>query len=154
VQLLSKDDRQPTTKYAPGNPFLVELTIEKDDTPGMSLELFLTDATRTRLGHASTYQLHGHTLPTAKGTYRTVLQLDPLWLAAGSYGFDVATSVPNVHWDHTVESALHFTVEFSNPLGYPWDFKQADGYGSIALLCHPEGETSYLDSTSLIWRPV
>jgi hypothetical protein len=31
-------------------------------------------------------------------------------------------------------------VLFSNALGYPWDFKQSYGYGSLALLSHPAAE--------------
>jgi len=140
VRLLTKDDRQPTMQYVPGDPLILEVTIDKDDTPGLSLELFLTDASRTRLGLASTYHFHGQTLPEKKGTYRATMQFDPLWLAAGGYGFDVATSVPNTGWDHLVESAVGFEVQFSNALGYPWDFKQSYGYGFLTLLCRPAAE--------------
>jgi lipopolysaccharide transport system ATP-binding protein len=140
VRVLTKDDRQPTTQYVPGDPLILEVTIDKDDTPGLSLELFLTDASRTRLGMASTFQFHGQTLPDKKGTYRGLIRFDPLWLAAGQYGFDVATSVPNTQWDHWVESAVGFEVQFSNALGHPWDFKQSYGYGSLTLLCRPAAE--------------
>jgi homopolymeric O-antigen transport system ATP-binding protein len=141
VRLLTKVDHQPTTQYVPGEPLILEVTIDKDDDPGISLELFLTDATRTRLGLASTYQFHGQTLPEKKGTYRATIKLDPLWLAAGDYAFDVATSVPSIQsWDHWVESAVEFEVQFSNALGYPWDFKQSYGYGSLTLLCRPAAE--------------
>jgi lipopolysaccharide transport system ATP-binding protein len=140
VRLLTKDDHQPTTQYVPGDPLILEVTIDKDGTPGMSLELLLTDASRTRLGLASTYQFHGQTLPEKKGTYRATMKFDPLWLAAGCYAFDVATSVPNTGWDHWVESAIGFEVQFSNALGYPWDFKQSYGYGSLTLLCRPTAE--------------
>jgi lipopolysaccharide transport system ATP-binding protein len=141
VRLLTKADHQPTTQYVPGEPLILEVTIDKDDNPGISLELFLTDATRTRLGLASTYQFHGQTLPEKKGTYRATIKLDPLWLAAGDYAFDVATSVPSIEsWDHWVESAVEFEVQFSNALGYPWDFKQSYGYGSLTLLCRPAAE--------------
>ena len=106
----------------------------------MSLELFLTDSSRMRLGLASTYQFHGQTLPEKEGTYRSTIMLEPLWLATGNYAFDVATSVVNVNWDHSVESAVEFEVQFSNALGYPWDFKQSKGYGSLTLLCNPTAE--------------
>ena len=140
VRLLSKDDHQPTTQYVPGEPLIVELTIGTDGTPGMSLELFLTDASRTRIGVASTYLFHGQTLPETKGVYRATIKFDPLWLAAGGYAFDVATSIPNTGWDHLVESAVGFEVQFSNALGYPWDFKQSYGYGFLTLLCRPPAE--------------
>jgi lipopolysaccharide transport system ATP-binding protein len=141
VRLLAKDDHQPTTQYIPGEPLILEVTIDTDGTRGMSLELFLTDASRTRLGFASTYSFHGQTIPEKKGTYRTIIKLDPLLLAAGSYAFDVATSEPSAnHWDHWVDSAVEFEVQFSNALGYPWDFRQSYGFGSLTLLCRPSAE--------------
>jgi len=141
VRLLTKDDHQPTTQYVPGDPLIVEVTIDTDGTRGMSLELFLTDASRTRLGFASTYSFHGQTLPEKKGAYKATIRLDPLLLAAGSYAFDVATSVPSAdYWDHRIESAVEFEVQFSNALGYPWDFKQSYGFGPLTLLCRPTAE--------------
>jgi lipopolysaccharide transport system ATP-binding protein len=134
VCLLDKD-RQLTTRYTPGEPLHVEIVFETDGTRGMSLELFLTDAIRTRLGLLSTYQFYGQTLPQEQGRYRVIITLNPLLLASGKYGFDVATSIVNSCWDHVVESACEFYVQFSNALGKSWDFKQSDGYGSLTLLC-------------------
>jgi len=141
VRLLAKGDHEPTTQYVPGEPLILEVTIDTDGTGGMSLELFLTDASRTRLGFASTYSFHGQTLPEKEGSYRAIIKLDPLLLAAGRYAFDVATSEPSAnHWDHRVESAVEFEVQFSNALGYPWDFKQSYGFGCLTLLCRPGAE--------------
>jgi lipopolysaccharide transport system ATP-binding protein len=148
VRVLTKDDRRPTTQYVPGDPLIVEVTIDKDGTSGLSLELVLTDASRTRLGLASLFQFHGQALPDKKGTYRVLIKLDPLWLAAGQYAFDVATSVPNTYWDHWVESAVGFEVQFSNALGYPFDFKQSDGLGSLTLLCRPAAEFVFVENNS------
>jgi lipopolysaccharide transport system ATP-binding protein len=140
AHLVSKD-HQPTTQYVPGEPLILEMTIETDGTRGMSLELFLTDASRTRLGFASTYSFHGQTLPEKTGTYRVTIKLDPVLLAAGYYTFDVGTSEPSAdHWDLRVESAVEFEVQFSNALGYPWDFKQSYGFGCLTLLCRPGAE--------------
>ena len=143
VHLLNVD-HQPTAQYVPGEPLILAVAIETDGTRGMSLELFLTDASRTRLGLVSTYQFHGQTLPEKKGVYRATIKLDPLWLATGNYAFDVATSVVNSNWDHSVDSAVEFEVLFSNALGYPWDFRQSYGYGSLALLCRPTAEFHFL----------
>jgi len=66
--------------------------------------------------------------------YTLTLNLDPLWLASGSYTIDMTTSVINTHWDHYVESAVEFEVGYSNPLGLSYDFKQVAGFGSLALL--------------------
>jgi lipopolysaccharide transport system ATP-binding protein len=131
VRLLDKDN-QPTTQYIPGDPLRVNVIVETDGTPGMSLELFLVDATRIRFGAVSTYCFQGKTLPAKKGTYQVNLTLPPLWLASGSYGFDVSTSLVNIEWDHTIESAVEFYVQC------PFDLKQSDGYGTLALLSEPE----------------
>jgi lipopolysaccharide transport system ATP-binding protein len=145
VRLLTKDDHQPTTQYVPGEPLILEMTLDTDGTRGMSLELFLIDASRTRLAFASTYSFHGQTLPEKSGSYRAIIKLDPLLLAAGSYAFDVATSEPSANqWDHRVESAIEFEVQFSNALGYPWDFKQSYGFGCLTLLCRPGVEFTSL----------
>jgi lipopolysaccharide transport system ATP-binding protein len=140
VRLVDKEEHHTTTQYVPGESLVLEVTIETDGTPGMSLELFLVDASRTRLGLASTYQFHGRTLPGEKGIYRATINLEPLWLATGNYAFDVATSIANSHWDHLVESAVEFEVQLSNALGYTWDFKQSYGYGALALLCQSTTE--------------
>jgi lipopolysaccharide transport system ATP-binding protein len=141
LRLLTKDGHQPTTQYVPGEPLILELTIGTDGTPGMSLELFLTDASRARIGVASTYLFHGQTLPETKGVYRATIKFDPLWLAAGPYAFDIATTIPSADfWDLSIESAVEFEVQFSNALGYPWDFKQSYGYGPLTLLCRPAPE--------------
>jgi homopolymeric O-antigen transport system ATP-binding protein len=139
ARLLDKNGK-PTTQYIPGECFRLEVVLETDGARGMSLELFLTDATRTRLGLASLCQFHGQTLPEKAGTYRVTINLHPMWLASGKYTFDVTTSVVNCDWDHSVESAVEFEVQFSNPLGYPWDFKQSYGYGPLALLSQPVPE--------------
>jgi lipopolysaccharide transport system ATP-binding protein len=136
VNFLDKHSRS-TSQYVPGEQMALEVVVETDGTPGMSLELFLVDTNTARIGMASTYQFHGRSLPQRKGTYRTVLNLSPIWLASGSYGFDVATSLVNIETDHYVTSAAEFDVQFSNPHGLSWDFKRSHGYGAIALLTSP-----------------
>lgn len=144
----------PTTHYSPGKQMRIEVELESDGTSGLSLEVFLLDASRSRIGLASTYQFHGRTLPLQKGIYLCKLELEPLWLASGSYSLDVTTSLINSTWDHYVEAAIEFDVPFSNPLGYPLDFKQAYGFGALALLS--SSPTKFLaigdvrNSTSLI----
>jgi lipopolysaccharide transport system ATP-binding protein len=127
-----------TAAYTPGESLQLEVTLDTDGDPGLSLEALLLDATSARLGLASTYQFHGKALPRQAGTYRVILKLEPLWLASGSYTFDVATSVVNVEWDHYVNSAVWFDVQFSNACGRPWDFKQSYGYGAVSLLSEAE----------------
>jgi lipopolysaccharide transport system ATP-binding protein len=146
AHLLDNNGRR-TNHYIPGDSFHLETIFETDGTRGMSLDFFLNDASRGRIGMASTCHFHGQTLPTKKGSYRAIIHLDPLWLASGTYQFDVATAVVNQNWDHTVESAVEFDVTFSNPLGHPWDFKQSYGYGTIALLCRQATEFFSAEAT-------
>jgi len=133
VRLLD-DKLQTTSHYTPGHPFRVEVQLNTDGTGGLSLEIFLSDDNRARLGIASIYQFHGQTLPGRPGNYLCKLNLEPLWLASGNYTLDVTTSVVNSSWDHYVENATEFEVRSSNPTGSSWDFKQSYGYGQIALL--------------------
>jgi lipopolysaccharide transport system ATP-binding protein len=132
---LLNSEGEATSTYRTGEPLRVEILLETDGARGLSLELFLTDATHVRLGLASLYQFHQQTLPDKKGTYTVELSLNPLSLASGQYNFDVTTSVPNSCWDHYVETAVTFEVPFCNPLGHSWDFRQAFGLGCVALLC-------------------
>jgi lipopolysaccharide transport system ATP-binding protein len=133
VRLLDACGR-PANTYTPGKPMYIEVTFDTDGTGNLSLEIFLADSARCRIGMASLYQFHGEVLPSARGTYSCVLSIEALWLASGSYFLDVSTSVINVEWDHRVEAALEFDVPFSNPLGREFDFRQALGFGSLALL--------------------
>ena len=128
----------PTTHYSSGEPLRIQVELETDGTSGMSLEIVLNDAFRSRIGLASTYHFHGQMLPFERGVYKCDLVLEPVWLATGTYSLDAATSTINVGWDHHVESALNFDVPFSNPLGREFDFKQSYGHGSLALLCSSE----------------
>jgi lipopolysaccharide transport system ATP-binding protein len=136
ARLLDKNEK-PTGQYIPGMPLRIAIDLETDGSRSLSLEAFLLDATRTRLGMASLYQFHGEMLPTQTGIYTLILSLEPLWLASGRYSFDVTTSEINSKWDHYVESAVEFEVAYSNPLGLTLDFKQSIGYGSLALLSSP-----------------
>ena len=88
----------------------MEISLETDGAPGLSLEAFLLDASRQKLALVSLHQFHGLTLPHKAGRFRTVLELPPSWLASGTYTFDVTTSVVNSNWDHYVEDLLEFEV--------------------------------------------
>ena len=124
-----------TRLYIPGQPLRLEVELETDGTSRLSLEAFLRDYARHNVALGSLQQFHGITLPKRPGRYRTVVEFEPLWLASGSYSFDLATSVVNLDWDHYVDSALEFEVPCSNPGAQTWDFKQSLGYGSVAVRC-------------------
>lgn len=121
--------------YAPGTPMRLEITFETDGASSLSLEAFLVDAVHQKLALASLHQFHGITLPNRAGRFRTVLELPGLWLASGAYTFDLATSIVNADWDHSVEDIVDFDVIASNPGGEAWDYKQSMGYGAFAMPC-------------------
>ena len=125
----------PTHLYRPGTPLRIEVEFEADGYPGLSLEMFLLDAARVRVGLASLHQFHGQALPATPGRYRCELHLESIWLASGRYSADITTSVVNSNWDHYVSTALEFEVPFSNPHGGSYDFKQSYGFGALALDC-------------------
>jgi lipopolysaccharide transport system ATP-binding protein len=133
VRMLDADG-QATTKYIPGEPLRIEVDLETDGAGGMSLELFLKDVSLSPIGMASSYQFHRQMLPRSDGAYACRFEMEPMWLGSGRYTLDVRTSRTNIGWDHCVEEALGFEVPFSNPLGCELDFKQAYGYGPLALL--------------------
>jgi len=126
---------EPADTYTPGSPLRLEVVFATDGTSRMSLEAFLVDAMGQKLALASLHQFHGVTLPTQAGRFRTVLELAPMWLASGSYTFDVTTSIVNSNWDHYVERLIEFEVIGSNPGGEAWDFRHSLGYGAFAMPC-------------------
>ncbi len=128
---------EATDSYVPGTPLRLEVAFETDGAPRASLEAFLIDAMGQKLALASLHQFHGLTLPARAGRFRTVLDLAPLWLASGSYSFDVTTSIVNSSWDHYVERLVEFEVTGSNPGGHAWDFRHSLGYGAFAMPCRP-----------------
>jgi len=132
VRLLDETG-EAVRNYSPGKPIRLEVTFETDGVSSLSLEAFLLDATRHKLGLVSLHHFHGVTLPESAGRYLTLLELEPMWLASGNYIFDVTTSVVNRNWDHYIEDALTFHVIYSNPCGHSWDFKHSFGFGALAM---------------------
>jgi lipopolysaccharide transport system ATP-binding protein len=126
---------QTTRHYLPSTAMEVEILFETDGEAGLSIEAFLLDAAKVKIGLASLYQFHGQNLPLTNGAYCCRLKLNPIGLASGWYSIDLTTSVVNSNWDHYVEAAIDFEVPFSNPHGRAWDFRQSYGYGALALLC-------------------
>ena len=145
---LVDDSNQALPHYLPGTPLRVEVVFDTDGASHLSLDAFLTDAASTKLALASSHHFHGVALPQQAGAYRTVLELQPMWLASGTYYFDVTTALVNVNWDHYVESLIEFDVVSSNPGGRPWDFSYSLGYGAVALPCtRPPSFTRLADRT-------
>ncbi|MGH6829031.1 MAG: polysaccharide ABC transporter ATP-binding protein [Rhizomicrobium sp.] len=124
---------EPGAFYVPGKSLDVAVDFSTDGTAGMSLELFLNDPSNRRLAFSSILEFDGQGLPKAAGTYRCEMSFAPIWLAAGRYTFDIATSIPNVSLDHYVENAVEFDVAFCNPGGLSRDYRHGHIFGSLAL---------------------
>ncbi len=133
VKLLDQNGKA-TLHYVPGSPFRLEIELETDGRAGLSLDGFLLDQNRARIAYLSDYQFHGETLKPQAGRFMYQLELQPLWLASGNYSFDITTAVVNSNWDHYVEAAVDFEVIACNPLERPWDLKQSNGFGHLALI--------------------
>jgi lipopolysaccharide transport system ATP-binding protein len=133
VELLD-DAGLTTAQYTSGTRMRFALTGETDGFPGLSFDLFLLDYMGTRIGMASSQHFHAAPLPDKPGRFTAVIELQPMWLASGTYYLDVATAVPHVCWDHYVENALEFECLFRGLPGISYDFRQDYGYGPCALL--------------------
>jgi lipopolysaccharide transport system ATP-binding protein len=133
VELL--DDTGLTTfQYMGGGRMRFALTMETDGSPGMSFELFLLDYMGSKIGMASSQHFHAAALPSTPGRFTAVIELQPMWLASGTYYLDVATSVPYVCWDHYLANAIEFECLYQNPGGLSFDFRQDQGFGPCVLV--------------------
>jgi len=121
--------------YVPGTPLRLVIAVETDGAPSVSIEAFLVDAMQQKLAMASLHQFEALTLPEQAGQYRVEMELQPGWLASGTYSIDVTTSIVNSSWDHYVDEAAAIEVVASNPGGHSWDFRHDFGYGAFALPC-------------------
>jgi homopolymeric O-antigen transport system ATP-binding protein len=132
VELLD-DEGLTTAQYTGGARMRFALTVETDGFAGISLELFLLDYIGSKIGMASSQHFHAAALPSSPGRFTAVIELQPMWLASGTYFLDTATSIPNVCWDHYVANAIEFECLHQNPRGLSFDFRQDQGYGPCAL---------------------
>jgi lipopolysaccharide transport system ATP-binding protein len=125
----------PAAQYVPGTPLRLVVIVETDGSPRLSIEAFLVDTMQQKLAMASLHQFEGVTLPQQAGRYRVVMDVEPGWLASGTYSIDVTTSVVNSSWDHYVDDAATIEVIASNPGRGSWDFRHDYGYGAFAMPC-------------------
>lgn len=123
----------PTDTYEPGTPFRLRVEIETTGTLGVAFEVQLRDANNLPVGYYSSAVFSGTTLPGEAGRQTCTFSLQPLFLASGSYSFDLATlSVASIT-DHQVPNAIPFRVAACSPGGSTIDFHQDRGEGVIAL---------------------
>ncbi|MFA6961811.1 MAG: ABC transporter ATP-binding protein [Opitutaceae bacterium] len=130
---LADGDGRSLSSYQPQQPLYLDIVIETDGTPSLSLEVMIKSDIYTRVAMASLHHFEDQALPAKPGRFHCLLRLDPIALASGDYWLDVATSVPNVSWDHIVENALNFAVPVSWNRGRRFDFKQSYGFGCFSL---------------------
>ena len=124
---------RPTDRYEPGDPIRLKVVVETTGLRGMTLDLVLRDEHNLPVGFYSTAVFDQVSLPGHAGRYECHLVLEPLWLGAGDYCFDVMTAHTNVNIDHRVDNALRFFVERCSPGGIPFNFTQSDGDGALAM---------------------
>jgi lipopolysaccharide transport system ATP-binding protein len=137
----------PTNYYTSGARINLEIEIETDGAKGLSCDVLVRDQAKSKIALASLSHFQGKMLPTQKGVYRLSMLLGPLNLAAGPYSLDVTTAIVNHSWDHYVPDALSFEVQFANPAGLPWNFRQSLGYGAVALAFVGEATFERMDDS-------
>ncbi len=130
--VVDAEDR-PTDRYEPGEPLRVRVVIETDGMPGMSLELLLRDELNLPVAFYSSAVFNQASLPSEPGRYACTLSLQPYYLAAGEYCFDLWTSYTNIGDDHSVDNAVRFVVDACSPDGIPYNFRQSAGQGTLAM---------------------
>ena len=126
-------DGLPTDRYQPGTPLRLRAVLESSGLRGMSLEMVLRDEHNLPIGFYSTGVFDQVSLPGKPGQYECTVALEPYWLGAGEYCFDLMTTLTNVATDHRVDNALRFYVEQCSPGAIPFNFSQGEGNGALAL---------------------
>ncbi|MBY0303935.1 MAG: ATP-binding cassette domain-containing protein [Sphingomonas sp.] len=114
----------------------IEIVVETDGSPRLSIEAMFNDAQSAPLGMFSLAHFTDLALPKVAGRYRVRVSLGPVLLAAGRYHVDLYTSVVNSNWDHIVRDALTFEVAWCSPGGNTHNFQQSSGHGAYALMPH------------------
>jgi lipopolysaccharide transport system ATP-binding protein len=132
AQLVNKSGI-PTKSYTLGQPLCLDIEFETDGSKSLSIEIVLLGPVQEKLALASLHQFHGQTLPTSAGIYRVILEIEPIWIASGSYSLNIMTSLVNSHWDHIVEGAVDFSVTSSNRGNQSWDFNYSLDLGVFAM---------------------
>lgn len=130
---LVDDMGRPTDRYTPGEPLRLQVTVETDGMPGMSLDVQLRDELNLPIGFYSSSIFSQTSLPPVAGRHECTLSLQPFFLAAGEYCFDLWTSYTNVGEDHRVDNAVRFVVDTCSPDGIPYNFRQGAGLGTLAM---------------------
>jgi len=144
---LVDDNGVPTDRYEPGKPMRLRVVVQTSGIRGMSLEFILRDEHNLPISYYSTGVFNQVPLPGKAGRYECDIALQPYWLAAGDYCFDLLTTYTNVDIDHRVHNALRFFVERCSPDAIPYNFSQDEGYGALAMRLAGPIEFTELETT-------
>jgi lipopolysaccharide transport system ATP-binding protein len=123
----------PTENYSSDSPLILDVTIETDGAKGLSFDVYVVNSLGQRVYFYTSNLFDEIDIPSAKGCYRGKIAFKPLLLASGNYSIDFATAVTNVGYDNYVSTAATFRIPYFNPTGSSWDFRESDGYGSVAM---------------------
>ena len=134
---------EPIREQGFDQPFRIRVELTTSGRPGLSLDFFLAAPSGEKLAMASLGHFEHLLLPEQAGEYTFEVELAPLYLASGTYSFDIVTSVINVTWDDYVEGILSFDVPCCNPRQSAFDMKHRYGYGSMAWTCAKPPRVQY-----------
>jgi len=123
----------PTCNYSSDNPLVLEVAIQTDGVKGMSFDIYISNSLGHRVYFYTSNLFDEIDIPASRGCYQFRLTFRPLMLASGNYSVDVATALTNIGYDDHVVEAATFQVHYFNPTGRSWDFRELDGYGSVAM---------------------
>jgi lipopolysaccharide transport system ATP-binding protein len=130
---LLDDNGDATDHFTPGTALRLQVVVDTTGMPGMSLTVVLRDQHNLPVGYYSSDPFSSVALPTTAGRYECTLSLDRLFLAAGEYNIDLQTTSTAIIPDHKVDGALQFYVTGCNPGDVGYDFRQDQGFGTLAL---------------------
>jgi lipopolysaccharide transport system ATP-binding protein len=111
----------------------VEVAIDSDGHPGLSVECCLTDLEGTKLGLCSPGRAGGWRLPACPGRHHVRIPLAMPRLAAGNYGIDVCTTMDLHHHDHYVANAVLFESSVAAGAGSGWEMRKDPSQGYLLL---------------------
>jgi lipopolysaccharide transport system ATP-binding protein len=111
----------------------VEIAVDSDGHPGLSVECCLTDLEGAKLGLCSPGRASAWRLPAAAGRHRLRLPLAMPRLASGNYGLDVCTTVDLSRHDHYVANAVLFESAITPASGHGWEMRKDPAHGHLLL---------------------
>jgi lipopolysaccharide transport system ATP-binding protein len=135
---LTKPDGGPLNPYTPGEPIRLQVEIEKDSSPALSVDFFCKSHLGESLAFGSFHFFHGKRLPAKAGRYLCRIDLEGLNLASGEYGVEARLTVPFERYEDTMELPAAIQVAFCNPAGGAGDLKAGMNLAYLAWVSKKE----------------